>query len=249
MEDQTGLQFLQATQYANTPPSAQKMGLPQPPLELETPPNLTIFDLPAPASLQPPKMELRQAIEQRQTRRDYAQTALSLEELAYLLWCTQGVKSVTERPATLRTVPSAGARHAFETWLLVNRVQGLEAGLYRYQAITHKLIHMLASQDICEKVTQACLSQKQVRESAVTFLWVAVVERMTWRYPARGFRYLFLDAGHVCQNLYLAAEQIGCGVCAIAAYDDDLVNQAIQVDGKNLFTIYLASLGKVAKNI
>mgnify|MGYP001145233337 CR=1 FL=1 len=71
---------------------------------------------------------------------------------------------MTERPVTLRTVPSAGARHAFETWLLVNRVQGLDAGLYRYQALAHKLFHLKASQDICEQVTLACLSQKQVRE-------------------------------------------------------------------------------------
>jgi len=249
MGDEIGHQFLESTKYAQAPPSAQKLGLPQPPLELETPPGLEIIDLPAPTAINLPGIELRQAIEQRQTRRDYSESALSLSELTYLLWCTQGVKTVTERPATLRTVPSAGARHAFETWLLINRVEGVEAGLYRYQALKHKLAHLPANQDIREQVTTACLNQKQVHDSAVTFIWVAVVKRMTWRYPARGYRYLFLDAGHVCQNLYLAAEQVGCGVCAIAAYDDDLINQAIQVDGKNLFTIYIASLGRLAEKI
>jgi SagB-type dehydrogenase family enzyme len=82
-----------------------------------------------------------------------------------------------------------------------------------------------------------------VLHSAVTFLWVAVVERMTWRYAERGDRYLLLDAGHVCQNLYLAAEALGCGVCAIAAYDDALLNAELGLDGENLFVIYLASLG------
>ncbi len=67
---------------------------------------------------------------------------------------------------------------------------------------------------------------------------------MYWRYSERSYRYLHLDAGHVCQNLYLAAEAAGCGVCAIAAFDDDLLNKALDVDGESQFAIYAASLGK-----
>ncbi len=67
---------------------------------------------------------------------------------------------------------------------------------------------------------------------------------MRWRYGERGYRYLHMDAGHVCQNLYLAAESIGCGVCAIAAYNDDLLNQTLGLDGEELFVIYVASVGK-----
>jgi SagB-type dehydrogenase family enzyme len=83
-----------------------------------------------------------------------------------------------------------------------------------------------------------------VAESAVTFLWVAVVERMFWRYVERGYRYLHLDAGHVCQNLALAAEQIGGGICPIAAFGDEDLNRELGLDGENLFVIYLASMGK-----
>jgi SagB-type dehydrogenase family enzyme len=83
-----------------------------------------------------------------------------------------------------------------------------------------------------------------VRRSAVTLIWVAVVERMAWRYGERGYRYMHLDAGHVCQNLYLAAENIDCGVCAIAAFDDDNLNSVLGLDGENLFAIYLGSVGK-----
>jgi SagB-type dehydrogenase family enzyme len=93
-------------------------------------------------------------------------------------------------------------------------------------------------------LTEACLKQQHVKTSAVTFIWVAVPHRTVWRYSQRGYRYIHLDAGHVCQNLYLLAEAIDCGVCAIAAFDDDLVNQAIGLDGEDLFVIYLASLGK-----
>ncbi len=247
MEDKVGNQFLEMSKSKNMPASAQTQGLPQPPLELPVPSDAVRIDLPSPSQIKVPSIDLRQAIEKRETLRAYSEINLSLTELSYLLWITQGVKVVTDRPVTKRTVPSAGSRHAFETWLLVNRVDDLQPGLYRYVALTHQLIRLPANEAIRQTLTDACSHQKHVFESAVTFFWVAVTERMTWRYPGRGYRYLFLDAGHVCQNLYLAAEQIGCGICAIGAYDDDLVDAALQLDGKNLFTIYIASLGKRAK--
>jgi SagB-type dehydrogenase family enzyme len=120
----------------------------------------------------------------------------------------------------------------------------LAPGLYRFAASEHALVNLEFAADINEQVTHACTDQNQVRTSAATFIWVAVTERMIWRYSQRGYRYLHLDAGHVCQNLYLAAEQIGCGVCAIAAFDDDLLNATLNLDGEKLFAIYVASLGK-----
>lgn len=144
-------------------------------------------------------------------------------------------------------MPSAGARHAFETYLLINRVETLEPGVYRYLALDHALAATNLKPGMADEVTHACYDQGQVAQSAVTFLWVAVVERMTWRYVQRGYRYLHLDAGHVCQNLYLAAEAVGCGVCAIAAYDDELANTTLGLDGEAQFVIYAASLGKKQK--
>lgn len=174
-----------------------------------------VIALPKPADFTVPPMDLRAAIEARRTIRRYSENPLSLEETAYLLWVSQGVKRVSDRPSTARTVPSAGARHAFETYLLVNRVNGLESGLYRYAAIEHGLLQFAASAGIAEQIARACLDQEQITRSAVTFIWAAVVERMYWRYVERGYRYLHLDAGHVCQNLALGAEQVGCGICPI----------------------------------
>lgn len=247
--------FLHATAHANLSRSPQDAGMQQPPLELPLPPGAEPLPLPHPAALTIAPIDLRNAIEQRVSVRRYAEQPLSLEELSYLLWLTQGVKAVTKRPVTLRTVPSAGARHAFETLLLVNRVQGLEPGLYRYAAIQHGLLPLAAAAPpsayphLLAQVTHACLEQTQIKNSAVTFMWVAVTERMTWRYVERGMRYLHLDAGHVCQNLYLAAEAINCGVCAIAAFDDDKLNDLLELDGENMFVIYLASLGKREKKV
>ncbi|TVP94365.1 MAG: SagB/ThcOx family dehydrogenase, partial [Acholeplasmatales bacterium] len=79
----------------------------------------------------------------------------------------------------------------------------------------------------------------------VTFFWVADVERMTYRYGERGFRYLCMDAGHVCQNLYLVAEALGLGTCAIGAYDDDAVNATLGLDADREAVLYIAPLGVI----
>ncbi|MGM0771651.1 MAG: SagB/ThcOx family dehydrogenase [Halobacteriota archaeon] len=138
--------------------------------------------------------------------------------------------------ATFRTVPSAGARYALETYILANNVEGLEKGVYRFLPIEHKLLAIRTDSDIGNNITAACLDQKFVKENAATFIWTAITYRMTYRYGQRGYRYLHLDAGHVCQNLY--------GVCAIAAFMDDEMNDILGIDGKEEFTIYVATLGK-----
>lgn len=243
-ESRIGEQFMALTRYQHLSPSAQSQGEPQPALEL--PYNVTgrVTDLPNPADLALDPVDLHALITDRTTVRRYAKTPITQLELSYLLWCTQGVKSVVGTARTYRTVPSAGARHAFETVLLINRVEDLSPGLYRYVASTQQLVTISLGDEHAEMITTHCMNQAQVRQSAVTFIWVAVVERMAWRYGQRGYRYLHLDAGHVCQNLYLAAEPIECGVCAIAAFDDDALNQALGLDGADQFAIYVATLGK-----
>jgi len=245
MPETIGQEFMRRTgPRGRRQPTAEEKHEQQPPLELPYPPGAKLIDLPNPEEVELPTMDVRTAMAQRISHRKYGPGPIRLEELSFLLWATQGVKRVTSRPVTLRIVPSAGARHAFETLLLVNRVEGLEPGLYRYAALEHALVKFEAAAEINELITHACLDQNQVRTSAVTFIWVAVVERMKYRYGERGYRYLHLDAGHVCQNLYLAAEVIGCGVCAIAAFHDDELNGVLGLDGKEQFVIYLGSLGR-----
>jgi SagB-type dehydrogenase family enzyme len=91
----------------------------------------------------------------------------------------------------------------------------------------------------------ACLGQAFVRASAVTFLWSTVIYRMAWRYSERAYRLVHLDAGHACQNLYLAASQVGCGTCAIAAFDDDLMADLLGVNIEEEFVLYCATVGKL----
>ncbi len=232
MIKEIGKEFMKKTHYKYMEPSNQSKGLPQPPLELDYDPSNHVIDLPTAKEIIVNQMSLRDAIEARTSIRKYSEQSLTLTELSWLLWCSQGVKEVLGSNATLRTVPSAGARHAFETYLLVNRIDGLQSGIYRFLAIKHKLTPLNLDKAISDRITKACLDQSQVKKSAVTFLLVAVVERMKWRYGERGYRYLHLDAGHVGQNLYLAAENINCGVCAIAAFEDESLNNILGLDGE-----------------
>ena len=239
-----GKEFMDKTKYENLEQSDQVKKLPQPPLELAAEEGKPVHDLPDPRGIKVKPVDLSDAINNRISVRAYSDESLSLGELSYVLWSTQGVKAVTKRPATQRTVPSAGARHCFETYVLVNRVQGLAPGLYRFLAIDHKLQEVDLSDDIAERVTAGCFGQRFVYNSAITLILTAVRYRMMWRYTERGYRYMHLDAGHVMQNLYLCAEAIDFGACAIAAFYDDQINETLGIDGEEQFTVYVGTLGK-----
>lgn len=241
----TGSEFLKKTKYPSFELTDQVRGVPQPPLEREPEPGKRIVPLPAPDSIRTGPLDLREAIDRRRSVRDYDHRPLSLDELSLLLWSTQGVEHVDDdRTVTFRTVPSSGARHALETYLLVNDVEGLEPGLYRYLALEHRLVEESVEPNIAIRINGACQNQTFILRSGVTFLWVADIYLMTWRYGERGYRDIFLDAGHVCQNLYLTAELMGCGVCAVSAFGDEAMNRILGLDGEERFLVYLATVGK-----
>ncbi len=241
MSSGIGQEFIEKTKYKHLGASGQQKGIHLPPLGADFDEDGGKFDLPSPDKVE---SELKRYIDGRTSVREYRKEPISKNELSYLLWCTQGVKEVVGGMHTFRTVPSAGAMHALETFVLVNNVDGLTAGVYRYLALEHKIQEFMMRQAIAEEIACACFGQDFVKGSAVTFIWVAISDRMTWRYSERGYRYILLDAGHVCQNLYLAAESIGCGVCAVGAYDDDIINKLLGLDGRSRFVIYIAAAGK-----
>lgn len=245
MLQKSGYEFVEETKYPNLSEPDQQSDKPQPPFEIPLAEGQSQINLPQPDSIDFGRYDLRQAIEERRSIRKYSDDPLSLDELSYLLWLTQGVKKISDkRGVTLRTVPSAGCRHPFETYLSINRVENLQPGLYRFVATEHKLAAARLDEHFNDGLTEACMGQRQVDTSAVTFIWAAVPYRTVWRYSERSYRYLYLDAGHVCQNLHLAAESIGCGVCAIGAFNDDAVDTLLGFTPPEMFVIYMASLGR-----
>jgi SagB-type dehydrogenase family enzyme len=190
------------------------------------------------------RIDLKTAIARRESCRNYSGNPLILEELSFLLWSTQGVKLKLDPGHALRTVPSAGCRHAFETYLAVLSIAGLEKGIYRYLPLEHQLLFEFDVENLERKITKAALGQSFAGDAAVTFIWTVIPYRMEWRYGLAAYKVIALDAGHVCQNLYLACEAIGAGTCAIAAYDQEKMDSLLNVDGEEEFTIYLAPVGK-----
>jgi SagB-type dehydrogenase family enzyme len=165
-----------------------------------------------------------------------------MEELSQLLWAIQGVTAHAGDYA-LRTAPSAGALYPIETYVLVNRVSDLGAGLYHYDVRQHRL-EVVRKGDFGSDIAQAALGQTFLQEAALVFLWTAVVARSKWKYRERAYRYIYMDAGHIGQNAYLAAEVLGLGACTVGAFLDDEVNSVIGIDGENEIAIYLCAVGK-----
>jgi SagB-type dehydrogenase family enzyme len=224
----------------------QSLGLPPPPVEKPFAPDAHRTALPKPEAWQGiGTVALADAIRRRSSRREFLAEPLSLDELAFLLWATQGVRRAGGGGAALRTVPSAGARHALETYLCVLTVTGVTPGIYRYLPVEHELLFEAAGDDLAARVASAAFGQSFVGRGAVTFIWAAVPYRMEWRYGPASHKVIAIDAGHVCQNLYLACEAIGAGTCAVAAYDQDAMDQLLRLDGRNEFAVYLAPVGKV----
>ncbi|MDP8269268.1 MAG: SagB/ThcOx family dehydrogenase [Candidatus Tenebribacter davisii] len=228
--------------------SDQMKGLPQPALEKEFDKNNKIIDLITIEKIKIENNNLIQNIKNRKSYRQFKDKSLTLEELSFLLWASQGVKSVYERNnvsyATFRTVPSAGARHPFETYLLINNVDKLKRGLYHYLAIEHKLLFIKEIENQNKEIAAATLGQEFTAKAAVVFIWSCLAYRGEWRYNIAAHKPMLLDAGHICQNLYLACEGIKAGACAIAAYNQEKVDKIIGVDGENEFSVYLSPVGK-----
>jgi SagB-type dehydrogenase family enzyme len=226
--------------------TAQSRGQAAPPLQKPCPADALRIDLPdgAKALDRLAKMPAGKAMAKRTSLRQYQSEPLMLEELSALLWATQGVRQVLSPESALRMVPSAGARHALETYLVIHRVETLHAGLYRYLPFDGQLAQLKRDDEIARKAAVACFGQSFIAAAAVTFFWTAIPARMEWRYDLAAHKVIALDAGHVCQNLYLACEAIGAGTCAVAAYDQEACDELLGVDGEEEFTIYLAPAGR-----
>lgn len=181
-------------------------------------------------------------LERRRSIRDYADKPLSIQELSQLLWATQGV-TATHGPYALRTAPSAGALYPIETYVLVNRVSEIHPGVYHYDVLHHRL-EVLRKGDFGTDVSNAALGQDMLEQAGIVFIWTGIIGRSKWKYRERAYRYIYMDAGHICQNAYLAAEALGLGCCSVGAFFDDEVNSIVGVDGEKEIAVYLCGIGK-----
>ncbi len=186
-------------------------------------------------------LSLEETVEMRRSIRDYSATPLSSEELSRLLHAAQGI---TEHRWGLRATPSAGALYPIELYAVVQDVVGLEPGIYHYAVQEHGL-ELLQPGDFRAEVVRAGIGQAFLGQAGVCFVLSAVFQRTRWKYRERAYRYVLLEAGHIGQNIYLAATSMGLGACAVGAFLDDDLNDLLGLDGKEEAALYIIPVGKV----
>ena len=249
-----GRKFLKAYDWNVGPDiqTDQEKGIPHPPFQKPYPKNATLIDLVAPQDFSIQSIPLLDAINRRKSRRGFIDEPLSIEELSFLLWITQGVHKVAvdnrhgKIKTTKRTVPSGGSRHPHETYLAVANVTGLQPGIYRYLALDHKLHFLTTSEStLMSYLSEICHLQKFVAKASVIFIWACIPYRIEWRYSVAAHKGIAIEAGHIAQNLYLGCEAIGSGTCTIAAYDQRAIDEFLGLDGTDEFVVYIAPVGKI----
>jgi SagB-type dehydrogenase family enzyme len=187
----------------------------------------------------------------RQTHRSFSNAALPLKDVEQLLHTTWGIQRVLdgklfgELPG--KTSPSGGARHPIEVYLMALRVNGLNPGIYHYQAKDHCLERVTAGAD-ARTAQEYCADQPYFANAAALFIMTAVFTRTMWKYPhPRAYRIVLLDAGHLGQTFCLTATRMGLAPFCTAALKDSLIEKDLGIDGILESVLYVVGVGLPAE--
>ena len=186
---------------------------------------------------------LWETIGERRSIRNFSSDPITFSDLSELIWATQGI-TLRGRGYEFRTCPSAGALYPIETYVAVNRVEAFSPGIYHYQVKKAELA-LLMEGNVGSELAHAGLGQEMLEEAAAVFVWTAVIERSRWKYRERAYRYIYMDAGHIGQNLYLAATALNLGCCTVGAFFDEEVDHLLGINGEDEISVYLGAVGNV----
>jgi SagB-type dehydrogenase family enzyme len=191
-----------------------------------------------------------QTLHARRTHREFARGRLSLDNISKLLHTTWGVQGYFQTNVfgrlPYKTSPSGGARHPGEVYLMALRVDGLERGMYHYQAKDNRLARLPAK--VSPRLASVyCAGQSYFAGAAALFIMTAVFARTMWKYGrARAYRVVLLETGHLCQTFCLTATRLGLAPFSTAAFKDSLIEKDLGIDGISESVLYVAGVGLVA---
>lgn len=225
--------------------SDQSLGVEMPKVDKKIPEGAELIKLAAPKIETESKKSFLDMLNGRASRRKYLDSPITMDELSYLLYATNGIRDKSVGAKIVRTAPSAGNRHPIETNLLIFNVEGLEPGLYRYNALEHGIYMVDTTGNLKERLAMAVHKYAFVANAPLVFVWSAIPYRSEWRFKEASYKFIALDAGHIAENLYLTCEVLGLGTCSIGVYDQDLVDELIEVDGEEEFTVYINPVGRI----
>lgn len=198
----------------------------------------TIIDLPAVKVTG--NVSIEETLTKRRSYRDYTEEKLKLQEVSQLLWAAQGKP---DKNNFRRTSPSAGATYPLEVYLIPTNVEGIESGLYRYLPDTHQL-ERVSKENMIDEIYDAALKQSSIMSSSALILISGISQRTTEKYGERGIRYVFMEAGHAAQNVYLQAAALSIGTVVIGAFDDEKINRLLCFATEETL-LYIMPLGKI----
>ena len=187
-------------------------------------------------------MSVEEAIAKRRSIRDFTPEPLSLEQMSQLLWAAQGI---TEAASGKRAAPSAGMTYPLEIYLVIggNGVRNLPIGVYNYIPQNHSIVKMM-DDDVRYPLQEAALGQTWVGDAPVTIVIAAIYERTTLRYGDRGMRYVYIEVGHVAENVFLHTVALNLGTVPIGAFNDDDVQRVLGLPNE-VKPIYIMPVGRV----
>jgi SagB-type dehydrogenase family enzyme len=247
--NKVGNDFINGTRCPDYSTVDLVLRVPEPPHELPVKKGQTVIKLPSPKRFKLPDVPVRKAIESFEPVGFFPRSSMDLKQLSYLLWCTQGFKKIVAESIEIRNSPSSGSRNPLETYFVAGEVDGLETGLYRYLPKSHSIVAERIDSGITLEMSTASLNFKLTTRAAVTVLWVAIPYRTVWAVGNRGYRSALIEAGHVCQNLILAAAGLGLQVAPIDLFHDELVTTLANLDPETQWPVYLAAVGSVQQNV
>lgn len=190
--------------------------------------------------------DLDRVLKARASRRDFAHVPLDCDELGTLLHYSYGIRkritAYNTKDFPVRFAPSSGGLQATELYLVANNVAGVSKGLYHYNASRHSL-ELINEGNMRFKVVKCCLYQDWLAHAGIVFIFTSVMDRVLWKYGPRGYRFAHMDAGFVASQLYLVATALRLRTCAVAAFQDDLVNELLDVDGTSEFASLVMPVG------
>jgi SagB-type dehydrogenase family enzyme len=213
--------------------------VPQPPL-YKTYPGAPVVSLPQSGAA--PDVTLGEAMQRRRSVREYGARPLTLGELSRLAFYAAGITDWRDPAWPFRAAPSSGALYPIELYAAVFNVQDAAPGIYHYD-VQHHALEQVRAGDFRQQAFTAALSQEMVLHASTMLVFTGLFSRVQWKYVDRSYRYMLLEAGHMGQNVYLAATAMGLGACGMGAFLDDDVNRLIEVDGKDEAVLYLMTVG------
>lgn len=251
-DDEIGKQFFQVTKYMRDEMTGNRLNWTSKPKTYKKYPQMPEFVLHPPEKLKFNR-SLRDIFQLRRSKRRFSSKAMTLEAISYLCWGATGI-SKDNGNFQYRTAPSAGALYPIETYVVLNqsiqdkdKVTSIPSGIYHYNILKHSL-EQLKVGNFGYQIAKAALDQQMVMKAPLVFIWTSIFERTMWKYKQRGFRYIFLDTGHIAAHLSLCAVDCGLGSCQIAAFYDTELNQILEVDGERESAVYMSVVGHADPN-